>query len=196
MPFLKFHMLYLLASDAVWMLFGSDTLTADARLYTNLAVLLALLHSFWLLVTLLRQQMATWYATTECGAGPRCVAAKGQVSTVQTPVVLKVSEDSDVHRNNMLGWAEFLHPPPQSADRLERGGGFMEGRQGGDLDPCTGRDTQVTEAGGAFYLLINSLSLSKQLWNARSGERERRGCENRWSWRQSGSLSNVWVHHL
>lgn len=30
----------------------------------------------------------------------------------------------------------------------------MEGRQGGDLDPGTGRDTQVTEAGGAFYLFI------------------------------------------
>lgn len=115
-------MLYLLASAAVWMLFGSDTLSVDARLYTNLVVLSACLHSFWLLVTLSRQQMAAWYATTECGAGLSCVAAKGQGPTAQTPVVLKVSEDSDVHSNNMLGWAEFLHPPPQSTDRPEWGG--------------------------------------------------------------------------
>lgn len=57
--------------------------------------------------------------------------------------------------------------------------GFMEGRQGGDLDPGTGRDTQVTEAGGAFYLFIYSFSPLEQLWNARRGERERRRSENR-----------------
>lgn len=35
-----------------------------------------------------------------------------------------------------------------------KGEGFMEGRQGGDLDAGTGRDTPVTEKGGAPYLLI------------------------------------------
>lgn len=58
--------------------------------------------------------------------------------------------------------------------------GFMEGRQGGDLDPGTGRDTQVTEAGGAFYLFIYLFSPPEQLWNAQRGERERRRSENRW----------------
>lgn len=51
--------------------------------------------------------------------------------------------------------------------------GFMEGRQGGDLDPGTGRGTQVTEAGGAFYLFIYLFSLLEQLWNAWRSE-------NRW----------------
>lgn len=49
----------------------------------------------------------------------------------------------------------------------------MEGRQGGDLDPGTGRDTQVTEAGGAFDLFIYLFSPPEQLWNARRSE-------NRW----------------
>lgn len=57
--------------------------------------------------------------------------------------------------------------------------GFMEGQQGGDLDPGTGRDTQVMEAGGAFYLFIYLFSLPEQLWNARA-ERERRRSEIRW----------------
>lgn len=121
MSFLKFHMLYLLASAAVWMLFGSDTLSVDARLYTNLVVLSACLHSFWLLVTLSRQQMAAWYATTECGAGLSCVAAKGQGPTAQTPVVLKVSEDSDVHSNNC--WAEPSFSIHHRSRQTDRNGG-------------------------------------------------------------------------
>lgn len=32
--------------------------------------------------------------------------------------------------------------------------GFMEGRQGGNLDPGTGRDKQVAEKGGASYSFI------------------------------------------
>lgn len=66
--------------------------------------------------------------------------------------------------------------------------GFMEGRQGGDLDHGTGRDTRVTEAGGAFYLSIYLFSLPEQLWNARRGEREQRRSENRW-------LQCIWVLH-
>lgn len=49
--------------------------------------------------------------------------------------------------------------------------GFMEGRQGSDLDPGAGRDTQVTEKGQASYLFIYAVHRQ----NSRGMLREAKG---------------------
>lgn len=71
----------------------------------------------------------------------------------------------------------------------------MEGQQGGDLDPGTGRDTQVTEAGGAFYLFIyfhyqNSCGMHGGAKESDGGVKIG-GCDDCQGW----SLPNVWVLH-
>lgn len=108
----------------------------------------------------------------------------GQSLTAPTPVAPKgvITEDRNDCRNNKSACVFGVLPSITPAVRRKtgmKGGGFMEGRQGGDLDAGTGRDTQVTEKGGASLFTYLSFSPPKQWRNARRGERRRRG-EDRW----------------
>lgn len=111
----------LLASAAVWMRSGSDTLTADIILHTNLTSLSVCLHSFWLQVSF-RGNSQLIRSDRMCRRSEVCKCRRSKSNSSDTCSAKGViTEDSDVWRSNMLACVFGVIPsiPQQSADRQE-----------------------------------------------------------------------------
>lgn len=192
----------LLASAAVWMRSGSDTLTADIILHTNLTSLLVCLHSFWLQVSF---RGNNWPADMQlqyvCRRSEVCKCGKSKSNSSDTCSTKGViTEDSDVWRSNMLACIFGVIPsiPQQSADRQEwRVRGLW--RDGKAVIWILAQAGTRRWRKKEEHLIYLSFSPPKQSWNARRGERRQKS-EDRWLWCDNCRgrsrltfLPNVWV---